>query len=206
MILEVCEGKDAWFNLRYWTVSYVGCCEKPRKMPASIAGVFAEIRTGHLQTKPEALRLGDGSEAPIGRFSCRYGACLLHAVLCIPSPMLDVRPLYCLTWPGLVPFHCPLILLVSLVGISQFPFQLLRILENVVSVGGRDGLFVDSCGCAGKLHTNTWRASDATRNFDKQIIIIPTYCTAYVIYKLLQHVSANICSHLQGLHTEIVFS
>lgn len=48
--------------------------------------------------------------------------------------MLDVRPLYCLTWPGLVPFHCPLILLVSLVGISQFSFQLLRILENVVSV------------------------------------------------------------------------
>jgi len=57
--------------------------------------------------------------------------------------MLDVRPLYCLTWPGLVPFHCPLILLVSLVGISQFSFQLLRILENVVSVAGRDGSLVD---------------------------------------------------------------
>ena len=124
-------------------------------MPASIAGVSNEIRTDHLQIKPETLPLGGLSEASIGRCSCRNGACSLHALLCIPSPMLDVRPLYCLTWPGLVPFHCPLILLVSLVGISQFSFQLLRILENVVSVGGRDGLLVDSCGCAGKLHTNT---------------------------------------------------
>jgi hypothetical protein len=133
----------------------MGCCEKPRKMPASIAGVSTEIRTGYLQTKPEALPLGGRSEAPIGRCSCRYGACLLHAVFCIPSRMLDVRPLYCLTWPGLVPFRCPLTLLVSLVGISQFSFQLLRILENVVSVGGRDGSLVDSCGCAGKPHTTT---------------------------------------------------
>lgn len=184
----------------------MGCCEKPRKMPASIAGVSAEIRTDHLQTKPEALSLGGRTEAPIGRCSCMYGACSLHALLCIPSPMLDVRPLYCLTWPGLVPFHCPLILLVSLVGISQFSFQLLRILENVVSVGGRDGSMVDSCGCAGKLHTNTRRASDATRNFDKQIRFIPTYCTVYATYKLLQHVPANIRSHLQGVHTEFVFS
>ena len=65
---------------------------------------------------------------------------------------------------------------------------------------------VDSCGCAGKLHTNTRRASDATRNFDKQIRFIPTYCTVYATYKLLQHVPANIRSHLQGVHTEFVFS
>lgn len=82
---KVCEGKDAWFNLRYWTVSYMGCCEKPRKMPASIAGVSAEIRTGHLQTKPEALPLGDRSEATIGLCSCRYGACFMQ---CCVYPVL----------------------------------------------------------------------------------------------------------------------
>ena len=62
-------------------MSYMGCCEKSRKMPVSIAGVSAEIRTGHLKTKPAALPLGGLNEAPIGRSSCRYGACLLHAVL-----------------------------------------------------------------------------------------------------------------------------
>jgi hypothetical protein len=88
MILKVCEGNDAWFNLRYWTVSYMGCCKKKRKMPASIASVSAEIRTGHLQTKPAALPLGGRNEAPISRCSCRYGACLLHVVLCILYPVL----------------------------------------------------------------------------------------------------------------------
>ena len=57
-----------------------------------------------------------------------------------------------LAWPCTVSLSA--VLLVSLVGISQFSFQLLRILENVVSVAGRDGSLVGSCGCAGKLHTN----------------------------------------------------
>ena len=50
-------------------------------MPASIAGVSAQIRTGHLQTKPDTLPLGGHSEAPIGQYSCKYGACLRHIML-----------------------------------------------------------------------------------------------------------------------------
>jgi hypothetical protein len=42
----------------------MGYCEKPRKMPAGIAGVSAGIRTGHLQTNPEALLLGGRGDSP----------------------------------------------------------------------------------------------------------------------------------------------
>lgn len=38
-----------------------------------------------------------------------------------------------------------------------------------------------------------------------QTRFIPTYCTVYTTYKLLQHVSATIRSHPQGVHTKIVF-
>jgi len=36
-----------------------------------------------------------------------------------------------------------------------------------------------------------------------QIIFIPTFCTVYTMYKLIQHVLASIWSHLQGVHIKV---
>jgi hypothetical protein len=170
------EGKDAWFNMKYWTVSYMGYCEKPRKMPASIAGVSAEIRTGNFRTNPEALPLGGLSDSPVGRCSCRYGACLRHAVLCLPCTMLDVLPLYCVSWPGLVPFQCPLILLVSVL-LPASPHSRKCWSRSVAGMGR----WLTHTNVLGNCTLTHEELGDATSNFDKQIRFIPTYCKVYAV-------------------------
>jgi hypothetical protein len=42
-------------------------------------------------------------------------------------------------------------------------------------------------------------------SFIIQSKFIPKYCTLYTIYKLLQHVSANICSHIRRGHRKVMF-
>jgi hypothetical protein len=39
-----------------------------------------------------------------------------------------------------------------------------------------------------------------------QVRFMPTYCALYAIYKLLQHVSANVCIDLHRVHKAVMFS
>jgi hypothetical protein len=50
------------------------------------------------------------------------------------------------------------------------------------------------------------RSTNDDEDNDTQKIFIVAYCTVYTIYKLLQHVSSNICSHVQEANTKVMFS